>query len=115
MDWVGKVGIAMAALGLLAILIELAIIVPRALRLNSQLALLVESIEEAREAIEANLAELRTAGHETHLLWRPYRRVLRWLSNPLTIALFESYRRRRAGNGIGRQGNRPSPIDRVAR
>lgn len=115
MDWLGKIGIAMALLGLVAILIELALIVPRALRLNAQIAVFVAAIEETRMAIEANLSELHTAGQETHILWRPYRRVLRWLSNPLTIALFESYRRRRAGNGIGRQGNQPSPVDRVAR
>jgi hypothetical protein len=105
----------MAVIGLVAILIELVLIVPRALRLNLQAAVLVDSIEETRVAIEASLAELRTAGRETHILWRPYRRVVRWLSHPLTIAVFESYRRRRSGNGIGRQGNQASPVDRVAR
>lgn len=115
MNWVGRIGIAMAVIGLIAILIELALIVPRALRLNSRMGTLVDFIEETREAVEEAVAELRTAGRETHILWKPYRRVFRWLSHPLTIAFIESHRRRRAGNGIGRQGNRASQVNRVAR
>jgi len=113
--WVGGIGIAMATLGLIAILIELALIVPRALRLNSLLAQLVAFIDQTQATLESDLGDLRTAGHETHVLWRPYRRVVRWLTNPLTIALFESYRRRSARKGIDRQGNQASPVDRVAR
>jgi hypothetical protein len=46
--------------------------------------------------IEADLTRLRTALEETERLWRPYRRALRWLRHPLTIALLGSFARRRA-------------------
>jgi hypothetical protein len=36
----------------------------------------------------------REASLDTHALLRPYRRLRRWLTHPLTVALFASYRRR---------------------
>jgi len=33
---------------------------------------------------------------ETQALWQPYAGLLRWLRHPLTIALIQSYARRRA-------------------
>jgi hypothetical protein len=58
---------------------------------------LSERIESERALIEADLKRLRAAIEETRRLWRPYRRVLRWVRHPLAIALLESYARRRAG------------------
>ena len=98
---VDKIGIAMVVIGLIAILIEVGLIVPRAIRLNRLLSVLIEAIDEARLAIESDLAQISASGRETHLLWKPYRRILRWLSHPLTVALFASYRRRRTSNGTG--------------
>ena len=56
------------------------------------------SVMIAREqvAIKEDLERLRLALEETRRLWRPYARVLGWLNHPLVIALFASYRRRRA-------------------
>lgn len=58
------------------------------------------SVMIAREqaSINQDLERLRLALEETKRLWRPYARVIRWLNHPLVIALFESYRRRRAAS-----------------
>jgi len=55
---------------------------------------LSERLQTERAELEADLEKLRLAMEETRRLWRPYRRLLRWLSHPLTIALWQSYRRR---------------------
>jgi hypothetical protein len=59
--------------------------------------LLAERIETERGMIEADLKRLQDALEETRRLWKPYRRALRWLRHPLTIALLQSYAGRRAG------------------
>jgi hypothetical protein len=46
--------------------------------------------------IEEDIERLRAALEETKRLWKPYRRVLRLLRHPLTIALFGSFARRGA-------------------
>jgi hypothetical protein len=58
---------------------------------------LSERVQSERVLIEADLERLRAAIEEARRLWRPYRRVLRWVRHPLVIALLESYARRRAG------------------
>jgi hypothetical protein len=45
--------------------------------------------------VKSDLEKLRLALEETKRLWRPYGTVLRWVQNPLIIALLGSYRRRR--------------------
>lgn len=57
---------------------------------------LSERIQTEQRLIEADLARLLAALTETKRLWSPYRRALRWLRHPLTIALLQSYARRRA-------------------
>ena len=53
------------------------------------------ALQNERALVEADLARLRAAMEETRLLWKPYRRALRWLRHPLTLALIANYRRRR--------------------
>jgi hypothetical protein len=55
---------------------------------------LSQSLQTERGLLEADLEKLRLAMEETRRLWRPYRIALRWLGHPLTIALWQSYRRR---------------------
>ena len=57
---------------------------------------LSERLASERTELQADLARLKAALEETRVLWRPYRRVLRWARHPLAIALIESYARRRA-------------------
>jgi hypothetical protein len=79
----------------LAIVIEAALaavwgaaMAKRTLKLNDRLA-------TDRALLESDLEKLRLAMEEMRRLWRPYRRILRWLGHPLTIALWQSYIRRR--------------------
>jgi hypothetical protein len=57
---------------------------------------LAERIETGRGLIESDIKRLRLAIEETRRLWKPYRRILRWLRHPLVRALLRSYGRRRA-------------------
>ncbi|MDQ2943990.1 MAG: hypothetical protein M3R21_10030, partial [Candidatus Dormibacteraeota bacterium] len=57
---------------------------------------LSEQVATERGLLEADIERLRSALDETQRLWRPYGRALRWLRHPLTIALMQSYVRRRA-------------------
>ena len=57
---------------------------------------LAERLQTERGLIEADIAQLLAALDDTERLWRPFGRALRWLRHPLTIALLESFARRRS-------------------
>ncbi len=76
------------------IAIEMAVMGIWGLRLARRGRALSEALLAQRGLIEDDLQSLRAAMEETRILWRPYRRVLRWLRHPLVIALVGSYRRR---------------------
>jgi hypothetical protein len=86
----------MAVTGLLLVVIELALVLPRALRLTKRLRELNLLLENNRRLTQNELQLLQQAGLETQSLLRPYRRLRRWLTHPLTLALFATYRRRAA-------------------
>jgi hypothetical protein len=90
----GWVGIGLLIAAALAIVVEgaLAAIWGRAVAKRTQE--LSERLKTERAMLEANLEKLMHAMEETQRLWRPYRTILRWLGHPLTIALWQSYRRR---------------------
>lgn len=93
LGWVGvgllvAAGVATVIEGVVAALWSRAVAI-RALTLQERLA-------TERGLVESDLENLRLALEETQRLWKPYRVILRWLGHPLTIALFASYRRRRA-------------------
>jgi hypothetical protein len=92
---VGWVGIGLLVAGGLAIAIEaiVAAVLGRAVAKRSQT--LSERLESERLMLRSDLEKLQLAMQETERLWRPYRKLLRWLRHPLTIALFQSYARRR--------------------
>jgi hypothetical protein len=89
-------GVWLLVAGVVAILAEgmLAVVWGRAVAKRSRA--LQERIETGRGLIEADLKRLQEALAETRRLWRPYRRALRWLRHPITIALMQSYAGRRA-------------------
>jgi hypothetical protein len=93
MGWVG-VGLLVAA-GL-AIVIEAVVAAVWGTAVAKRALIVQERLATERGLLEADLANLRLAIEECQRLWRPYRVILRWLGHPLTIALFASYRRRRA-------------------
>ncbi len=96
MNALGWAGVGMAVAGLLLIAIELALVLPRALRLTKRLRELNLLLENNRRLTQDELQLLQRALSETRSLLRPYRRLRRWLLLPLTLALFASYRRRAA-------------------
>ncbi len=86
----------MAVAGLLLIAFELVLVLPRVLRLTKRLQELTLLIDSNRRLTNDELQILQQATLETQSLLRPYRRLRRWLTHPVTVALFASYRRRAA-------------------
>jgi len=80
----------------LAIVVEGLLAVVWALGVAQRARVLSEQMETEQGLIEEDLKRLGAAMDEAERLWRPYGRALRWLRHPLTIALLESYARRRA-------------------
>ena len=68
-----------------------------ALRLSRKARTMSELLAAQQTIIYADLERLRANIAESHELWQPYRRLLRLLRHPLTIALMQSYARRAAG------------------
>lgn len=93
----GTIGVWLLVAGGLAIIIEMAMVAVWGARMSRRSRALSERIESERILIQADVERLKRAIEETRMLWRPYRRILRWLRHPLVVALIGSYRRRMAG------------------
>ncbi len=93
----GWIGVWLLVVSVLAIVAEGVLAAVWGAAIAKRTRALSERIESERGLIEADIARLRAALYETKQLWRPYRRVLRWVRHPLAIALLESYARRRVG------------------
>jgi len=91
LGWVGVILLVAAGL---VIVIEAVVAGLWGAAVARRAAKLSERLETERGLLEADLEKLRLALEETRRLWRPYRVALRWLGHPLTIALWQSYRRR---------------------
>jgi hypothetical protein len=96
MNALGWAGVGMAGAGLLVIAVELALVLPRAIRLTKRLRELNLLLDNNLRLTKNELQLLQQAALQTQSLLRPYRRLRRWLAHPLTVALFASYRRRAA-------------------
>ena len=85
----------MAVTGLVLIVLEVFLLLPRTARLTKRLQelnlLLANNLRLAHDELQI----LQRATAEMQALLRPYRRLRKWLMHPLTVALFASYRRRR--------------------
>jgi hypothetical protein len=92
----GWVGVALLVAAVLAIVVETTLVAVWGIRIGKRTRALAERLATERGLIEADIKRLRDALEETRRLWQPYRRALRWLRHPLTIALIASYRRRAA-------------------
>jgi len=92
----GAIGIWLLAAAVIAIIIELTLMAVWGLAMGRRMQALSQRLASQRAEIETDVEKLRRAIEETRALWRPYRRVLRWLSHPLVLALLGSYRRRMA-------------------
>jgi hypothetical protein len=91
---VGWVGVGLLVAAGLALILECVVAAVWGLGVAKRSQALAKLLQGEREMLLADLERLRLAMEETERLWRPYRRVLRWLRHPLTIALWQSYRRR---------------------
>jgi hypothetical protein len=96
LDTVGWIGVWLLVAGAVAIVVEGAAAALWGLAMAKHTRALSEQLEAERGLIEADVQRLRSALEETRRLWKPYRRALRWLRHPITIALLQSYARRRA-------------------
>ena len=96
MALLGTIGIWLLVAGAVAIVIEMTLAAVWGLAMSRRMRSLTAYIESERSGLQADVERLRLTIEETKQLWRPYRRVLRWLRHPLILALLGSYRRRMA-------------------
>ncbi len=92
----GTIGIWLLAAAVTAIIVELTLMAVWGLAIGRRMQGLSQRLASQQAEMEADVEKLRRAIEETRALWRPYKRVLRWLRHPLVIALLGSYRRRMA-------------------
>jgi hypothetical protein len=71
---------------------------PRLLRIRRRAVALSAQLQIARLQMDQALALLAERSAETDELLRPLLRLRKWAGHPLSIALFQSYRRRRSGH-----------------
>jgi len=93
----GWIGVWLLVAGVVAIVGEGVFLAVWGMAIAKRSRVLRELVETERGLIEADLKRLQEALEETRRLWQPYRRVLRWLRHPITIALMQSFAGRRAG------------------
>ena len=96
----GWFGVWLFVGSVVVIAVEVAVMSVWTLRLARRGRALSEALQAQRDVLEQDVQRLRGAMEETRLLWRPYRRALRWLRHPLVIALLASYRRRWAAGRL---------------
>ncbi len=90
------IGIWLLIASAVAILFEGVLASIWSLRLSRKARAMSELLAAQQVIINADLERLRANIAESHELWQPYRRLLRLLRHPLTIALMQSYARRAA-------------------
>jgi hypothetical protein len=95
-DTIAWIGVWLLVAGALATVVEGVVAVVWGMGVARRTRALSEQLEAQRGLIDADVKRLRAAMEQTARLWKPYGRALRWLRHPLTIALLESYARRRA-------------------
>jgi hypothetical protein len=93
----GWIGLWLLVIGAVAIFLEGVLAMAWTVRISRRAAVLGERMSAEQAAIQADVARLQASLAEMVVLWQPYRRLLRWLRHPLTIALMQSLIRRWAG------------------
>jgi hypothetical protein len=89
------IGVGMLVLAVLVALVGGVAVLPRALRVRRALLETESLVYAYRLMVDVTALELRLSSLERHGLLGPWRRVRRWVLHPLTVALIESWRRRR--------------------
>ena len=91
----GWIGIWLLIVGVAAILLESVVAVLLTVRLSRRASALSAYAAAQQADIRSDIERLQATLAETQTLWQPYRRLLRLLRHPLTIALMDSLARRR--------------------
>ena len=92
----GWIGIWLLVVAGILIVVEMVLAGIWSVRIARRSQDLSSRLAAEQSRLHADVERLREALAETAVLWRPYARLLRWLSHPLAIALMQSYARRRA-------------------
>ncbi|HKW70078.1 MAG TPA: hypothetical protein VJP81_05785 [Candidatus Dormibacteraeota bacterium] len=92
----GLIGIWLLVASAVLIIIELSLAGLWSVRLSRRARELSEQMRREQAQLQADVERLEESLAEAIELWQPYGRLLRWLRHPLTIALLQSYARRRA-------------------
>jgi hypothetical protein len=85
----GWIGVWLLVVGVVAIVIEGTIAMLWTVRVSRRSAALRERLMSEQAELQADLERMQAALEEMRILWQPYRRLLRWLRHPLTIALMQ--------------------------
>jgi uncharacterized protein involved in cysteine biosynthesis len=96
LELLGTIGIWLLVVGVVAIILELALMSIWGLAVVQRTSVLAEIVETEQAGMQADLELLKQTINEMKRLWRPYQRILRWVRHPLVLALLGSYRRRLA-------------------
>jgi hypothetical protein len=90
------VGIWLLVASAVVIVVEGALAAIWSLRLSRKGRAMSELMASEQASLNADVERLRANIAQTRELWQPYRRILRLLRHPLTIALMQSFARRGA-------------------
>jgi multidrug efflux pump subunit AcrA (membrane-fusion protein) len=90
-------GIWLLVFAFAVIVVELALAGYWTARVARRAQVLSAQLASQQAVLQADVERLRANLAETQLLSQPYRRVLRLLRHPITIALMQSFARRMAG------------------
>ena len=92
----GWIGVWLLVASWALILIEGVLAILWTVRVSRSAAVLSARLSSEQAALQGDVARLQESLEEMRTLWQPYRRLLRWLRHPITIALMQSLMRRRA-------------------
>ena len=92
----GLVGVWLLMASVVAIVVEGVLAAVWSIRVSRKAAALSVRLADERGRLQSDVQRLRLSLAEMEVLWQPYGRLLRWLRHPVTIALMQSYARRRA-------------------
>jgi len=92
----GWIGVWLLVIAAAAIVLEGALAALLSVRISRRVQSLRTRLMAEQAEFQSAVERLNDALAETQVLWQPYRRLLRWLRHPLTIALMQSFAGRRA-------------------
>jgi len=92
----GWIGVWLLVIAAAAIVLEGALAALLSVRISRRVQSLRTRLMAEQAEFQSAVERLNGALAETQVLWQPYRRLLRWLRHPLTIALMQSFAGRRA-------------------